>query len=152
MDALALQRVQVHGQRRDQRFSFAGLHLGDFPAVQNVAANELHIEVAHVEDAPSHLAHRRERFHQQVVERGALRQLLLELDGLVRQFLVGEPLHGGLQVVDGGYDRPHGLDLPLVLGAEDLREYGVEHVGGLALVYQLEAPLEQSAAGVLSLP
>ena len=40
-------------------------------AVQHHAADELHVEVPHVEDAPAGFAHDRERFGQQRVERFA---------------------------------------------------------------------------------
>src|ERR1039458_1463412 len=35
----------------DQRFSFTGAHFGDFAAVEDDAADQLHVEVAHVEEA-----------------------------------------------------------------------------------------------------
>jgi hypothetical protein len=49
--ALAGQRVQVGGQRRDQRLALAGLHLGDLAVVQHHAAEQLHVEVAHAQRA-----------------------------------------------------------------------------------------------------
>jgi hypothetical protein len=72
MDAFALQRIQVDGQRRDERLAFAGAHLGDFAFVQHHAADELDIEVAHGQSAASRFATDRERFDEQVVEGGAL--------------------------------------------------------------------------------
>ena len=86
------QRVQVDGERGDQRLSFAGFHFRDLAAVQNDAADQLHVEVAHVEHAAAALADHGEGFREQVVERGALGELLPELDGLVGQFLVGQLL------------------------------------------------------------
>ena len=71
--ALAVERIEVGRQRGDERLAFAGLHLGDPPAVQHHAADELHVEVPHVEHAPAGLAHDGERFGQQVVERRARR-------------------------------------------------------------------------------
>jgi hypothetical protein len=44
VDALAGERVQIHGQRGDQRLAFAGLHLRDFAAMQDDAADQLHVE------------------------------------------------------------------------------------------------------------
>ena len=49
VDALAGERVQVGGQGGDQRLAFAGLHLGDLAAVQDDAADQLHVEVPHVQ-------------------------------------------------------------------------------------------------------
>ena len=67
--ALAFEGVEIGGQRRDERLAFAGLHFGDPAAVQHHAADELHVEVPHVEHAPAGLAHDREGLGQQVVER-----------------------------------------------------------------------------------
>ena len=88
VDALALERVQVGGQRGDERLAFAGLHLGDLALVQHAAADELHVEVPHVEHAAAGFADDGERLGQQVVERLALGEPLAELGGLRAQLLV----------------------------------------------------------------
>ena len=62
------QRIQIHRQGRHQRLAFARLHLGDAPAVQHHAADQLHVEVAHVQRPPSRLAHHRKRLFQQCVQ------------------------------------------------------------------------------------
>ena len=92
VDALAGERVEVGGQRGDERLAFAGLHLGDLPAVQHHAADELHVEVPHVEHAAAGLADDGEGLGQQVVERLAVGDALAELGGLVAELLVGEGL------------------------------------------------------------
>ena len=56
VDALALERVQIGGKGRDKRLALAGLHLGDGAAVEHRAADELHVEVPHVQHAPAGLA------------------------------------------------------------------------------------------------
>ena len=71
VDALAGERVQVGRQRRHERLAFAGLHLGDLAVVQHHAADELHVEVPHVQRAAAGLPDHGERVDQQVVERGA---------------------------------------------------------------------------------
>jgi hypothetical protein len=79
--------------------------------VQDHAAHELDIEVPHLEHAPAGFTQRREGFDQEVVERGPVVQLLLELRGLGLQLGVGELLHLALESVDGVHDRlhaPHG--------------------------------------------
>ena len=43
--------IQVHGQRRDQRFTFAGLHFRNFALVQHHAADQLHVEMPHIQNA-----------------------------------------------------------------------------------------------------
>ena len=123
MNAEPGERVQVNRKRGDQRFAFAGLHFGDLAAVQDDAADQLDVEVPHVENAAAGFAHGGERRHQNIVERSALRDLLLERDRLRGQFLIGELLDAPLHIVDGRDQRAHGLDVALVLGAEDLRHH-----------------------------
>ena len=76
VDALAVERVEVGGQGRDERLAFAGLHLGDLAAVQHDAADELHVEVPHVQHAAAGLADDGEGFGQQIVERLAVGEAL----------------------------------------------------------------------------
>ena len=51
VNAFASERVQIAGQRGDQRLSFTGLHFGDLALMQHIATDELHVEVPHVQDA-----------------------------------------------------------------------------------------------------
>ena len=127
VDAPSLQGVQVGGQRRDQRLALAGLHLGDLAAVQHDAADELDVEVAHLENAPAGFPNRRERLHEQIVERLALLDPLAKGGGPVPELRVGETAHGVLAVVDRGDERPHALEVAGVLGAEGLGQEGLEH-------------------------
>ena len=69
MGALAGQRGQVQRQRGGERFAFAGLHFGDRAMMQGDAAEQLHVEVPHVERAAAGFAHQGERLGQQCVER-----------------------------------------------------------------------------------
>ena len=87
VDALAFEGVQVGGQGGDERLAFAGLHLGDLAAVQHDAADQLHVEVPHVEHAAAGLADHREGLGQQVVERFAVGEPLAEFGGLLAQLL-----------------------------------------------------------------
>ncbi len=80
MNTLAFKGVQVAGQGRNQRFAFAGLHFGDPAFVENDAANQLNVEVAHVENAPARFSRHCERLDQDVVQFGAVRDSLLEID------------------------------------------------------------------------
>ena len=128
VDALAGERVQVGGQGGDEGLALARLHLRDHPAVQDHAADELDVEVAHVEDAPAALAHDREGLGQQVVEARALREPLAELDRLGREGVVGQLAQRRLERADLGDHGADALQLPLVLGADDAGEDGVDHV------------------------
>jgi hypothetical protein len=127
VDALALERVQVHGQGRDQRLALAGLHLGDAAFVEDHAAHELDVEMAHPEDAARRLTDDRERLRENVVERRALIELLAQLAGLGTQLVVGEIRQTGTELVDALDQRPHALQLPIVLGSDDPANELLQH-------------------------
>ena len=118
--ALAGEGVEVGGQRRDERLALAGLHLGDLAAVQHDAADELHVEVPHAEHAPSGLAHHREGVDQQVVEGGSLVAPGAQLRRLVTESVVRERADIVLPLPDRGDQGLNSLEIPLILGAEDL--------------------------------
>ena len=82
VDALAVERVEIGGQRGDERLAFAGDHLGDVAAVQDHAADDLHVVVPHAEEPAARLAAGGEGFDQEVVERLARVQPPAELGGL----------------------------------------------------------------------
>ena len=84
VNALACERVEVAGQRGDQRFAFAGFHFGDAAAMERDAADELDVEVAHVEHAAAGFAANGEGFNQHVVEGVAVGDALLEFGGFLR--------------------------------------------------------------------
>ena len=92
VNAFAFERVQVDGQRGDERFAFAGLHFGDLAFVEHHAADELDVEVPHVEDAAAGFADDGEGFDQEVVERGAAGESFFEFDGFGGEIDVGELL------------------------------------------------------------
>jgi hypothetical protein len=71
--AVAGERVEVDRQRRDERLAFAGAHFGDLAVVQRHSADQLDVEVAHLQRALAGLAHDGERLGQQIVERLAVR-------------------------------------------------------------------------------
>ena len=100
VNALAFERVQIGGQRRDERLAFAGLHLGDRPVVQDHAADQLDVEVPHVEHAAAGFADDGKGLDEEIVERGAVGDALAELDGLRPELFVGEGLDAGLERVD----------------------------------------------------
>ena len=74
VDAVAGERVEIAGEGGDERFAFAGLHFGDLALVQHHAADELHVEVAHLHGAPAGFADYGEGFGQDFVERRALQR------------------------------------------------------------------------------
>ena len=97
MDALALERVQIDRQSRDQGLALAGPHLGDLSAVEHDAADHLDVEVAHPEDSFSGFAHDSEGFGKEVAEEivhlgvgAGFLELAAKLEGFPTQFVVGE--------------------------------------------------------------
>ncbi len=111
--ALAGERVQVRRERRDQGFPLARAHLCDIAAVQDHAAQKLHIEVPLSERATRCFAHRRESFGCQLVDELSLvlpfsetaRDTPLELGRFSPQSLVRERLHARLESVRRRHDR-----------------------------------------------
>jgi hypothetical protein len=68
--------------------------------VQDHAADELHVEVAHAEGSLCSLAVDRKGFDQQVVERRALFEPLAEFDGLAREIFVAEQCDRRFEFID----------------------------------------------------
>ena len=100
MLAQALEGVEIDGKSGDQGLAFAGLHFGDLALVEHGAADELGVEVPHVEHAATSLADDGEGFRQQYVERLTVGDARLEFSGLAAKGLVGERTDGGLERVD----------------------------------------------------
>ena len=127
MHALAGQGVQVDRQGRGQGLALAGAHLGDLAFVQGDAADQLHVEVAHLQRALAGLAHRGKGFGQQLFQRFALHQTLAELVGLGTQRRIVQRLEGGLELVDLLRRAPVGLQQAVIATAENLGQYLGQH-------------------------
>ena len=125
--AAAGQCVQVHRERRDERFSFAGLHLGDPARVKDDAADELGVEVPHAERAFRCLAHHRKGLGKNVVERLAVGETLLELVRLCPQACIRQPGGPLLERVYLVHQRLDALEFPLVRGAEYFFQDQTDH-------------------------
>ena len=91
------------GKGRGERLALAGPHLGDAAVVEDHAADQLDVEVTHVERAPAGLTAERERLVQQVVERLPVARPLAQRVGLFAQLVVLEQLHLRLDRVDPGH-------------------------------------------------
>ena len=120
VDAPARQGVEIRGQGGHQSLALTGLHLGDAALVQHDAAHQLHPVGAHAQHPVRSLPHGGEGLRQDVVQRLALGQALLELRGLGPQGLVAHGLvfiGQGLDLVHDGVD---GFQLPGAVIAEDL--------------------------------
>ena len=71
VNAVPGKRVEVAGERRHEGFAFTGSHFGNLALVQDHAADQLHVEVAHLHGAPAGFADDGEGFGQNFVECGA---------------------------------------------------------------------------------
>ena len=90
VNALARKRVEVGREGGDEGLTLAGLHLRDVAQVQGGTAHDLHVVVALAQRALGSLAHGGKGLRQQVVERLAVGQPLLERVGLFPQLGVGQ--------------------------------------------------------------
>ena len=127
MHTLAGERVQVHRQGGRQGLAFTRAHLGDLAFMQRDAADQLHVEVAHLEHALAALAHHGKGLGQQLFERLALRQALAEFIGLGAQRVVVQSLELRLQLIDLLRGAPVGLQQAVIATAENLVQYLGQH-------------------------
>src|SRR5215471_7751829 len=61
VNAAAGEGIQDSGKSGDEGLPFTGFHFGDFAVVQNTSADQLHVEVPHVEEPPAGFAGESER-------------------------------------------------------------------------------------------
>ena len=125
--AFARERVQVGGERRHQRLAFAGAHLGDAAIVEREAADELHVEVAHLHRAARRFADHGKTFGREVGERRAFGEALAEFDGLGAQSFVAQCLQRGLECGRLAHRRFIAFDDAVVATAKEPRQK-IEHL------------------------
>ncbi len=68
MDPFSGQCIKIDRESPDESFPLATLHLGDLPLMEHDPAQELHIEMAHVEHAPPGLAGHGKCLRQNLVQ------------------------------------------------------------------------------------
>ncbi len=66
------QGVKIHRQSGYQGFALAGFHFGNFPPMQNDAAEELDIKMAHLQSPDGGFAHHGKGLRQQLIKTGPL--------------------------------------------------------------------------------
>ena len=81
VDPFAGERVEIGGERCDERFAFARLHLRYASLMQHDTAENLHGEVLHSEHAPRCLTAGGERLGQDIVKGLAVCESLFEIRG-----------------------------------------------------------------------
>src|SRR5499427_9565933 len=153
MHASTAQRIEINRKSRNQGFAFAGLHFSDLARVQHHPADQLDIEVPHIEDTSPGLANYRKCFFQDVVENLVQRLSTLRFDLLASvwigvrflanlaktlldtlpelvsfrtQLFIGELLHLRFERVNSRHARHHVLDFALVLGPKDLAQQSID--------------------------
>ena len=102
MDAAAGEAVQVERLDGDERLALTRLHLRDVALVEDDPAHELDVEEPHADRALEGLAHRRVGLEDQLLERLAVLEALLELRGLPAELVVRQLLEVGLERADVG--------------------------------------------------
>ena len=122
VDALARERVEVRGQRGDERLALTGLHLRDPAEVQGGAAHDLDVEVALAEHPLGGLADRGERLGEQLVEVLAVGRRAGGTRRSARRAPRRSALHLRLERGDLGNDRLEELELAPLADVEDLLE------------------------------
>ena len=123
VDTVALERVEVHRERRHQGLALTGLHLGDPPEVEGHPPHQLDVEVALAQHPPGTLPHQGERFDQQVLEALPPFEALAERRGAVPELFVGARLHLRLEGVHQRHQLRQATDLLAFAGAEDFGEH-----------------------------
>ena len=138
------QRVQACGKRGHQRFSFAGFHFRDFAFVQDQATDQLHVKMAHFQEAPAGFAHQRKRRDYGWLQRlphqfakgrlggicffQAFLHLALQLSKAQLQILVGKRFDLRFLRVDRRDHRLQFLYVALVLGANKSRDNSIQYL------------------------
>ena len=97
LDALCAERIEIRRGCGDERFSFAGFHFGDAAFVKHHAADELNVEVPHIERAAAAFTNHREGFNHQSRPRDCRQPFDVEPDPVA-----GKPEAGAsARTVDG---------------------------------------------------
>ena len=130
VNALPIQCVEVGGQGRHQGLALPGAHLRDVAFVQRDAAEELHVEVAHLEGPPGAFSHYCERFRNELLEGLAFPPPLAQRLRLPPQRVVRESPDVVLERVDGGDHLAHAAQLPVVAAPDHLLDDRVQHHDG----------------------
>ena len=124
----ARQGIQVCRQRRHQGLAFAGAHFSYIPLVQYDAAEQLHIEMAHVQGPFASLAHQGECLRYELLQGFAAFRPGSQLRGLLRELGVRERGNALLERVDPFNGLLHAFQDTRIPAAEQFCENGFDHV------------------------
>ena len=122
MNAFARQRIQVCRQGGHQSFSFAGLHFGDLPLVQDDAAQKLNPEGTLGKHAPVGFPDQCKGLRQKIVQRFPLPEPFLKRRSHGLQFGIAHLFVNLSEFVDLSDGLVKFFQEPLAVGAEHLIE------------------------------
>ena len=143
VDAVAGEGVQIAGERGYEGFALTSAHFGDLALVQHHAADELDVEVAHVDDALPGFADDGEGLREDLVEGSFFggddlvfvgQTLEFGLDAgfevhcLSAKLFIGKLLQFRFEGADDLDVREQALHGAFVAGTEDLGECFLDHV------------------------
>ncbi len=165
--AFSGQRIEVHGQRGDERLSFSGFHFGDASAVERDASQDLHVEGDHVpREGLASDGHRLalqqfartdvdgERLVQNVIEGLACLHAILEGLGFLRKIFFRESadLRLGEDFAHARHLGPEPLEL-LLIGITQKPIDGIQNSHGSVQTskYSKNSPFPRGAKGILPL-
>jgi hypothetical protein len=146
VDALAGERVEIRGQRGHQRLALAGAHLGDAAVVECQAADELDVEVPHLERAAGRFTDDREGLGREVGGLGAVRDALAEFVRLGAQGIIAQRLEGGLERSRLAHRGLVAFDDAVIAAAEEPRQK-IEHERSLRENFKADKYLDRVLRG-----
>src|SRR5215470_15256924 len=135
MHAFARESIEIDRKSCDESFTFTGLHLGDFALMEDNAADELNVEMAHVQHTPACFTGYSKSFRQDLIQDlfagfDALRVVLnvfepfadavAELLGFGAKLLVRELFHLRFEFVNLVDERTNPFEFAFVRGAKYL--------------------------------
>jgi hypothetical protein len=95
--------------------------------MQDDAADQLDIEMAHAERSDRCLSSDGKRLRQKAFERFTVGMALFEFGGFRAEFSVREFFDASFQLIYTDHNLTHPFDLTLILRTEDFLEYGGDH-------------------------
>ena len=127
MHALAIQGIEISGQRGDQGLAFTGAHFSNATFMQHHAADQLHIKMTLTQRSLGAFSHGGKSGNEQIVEFGALRQLLTKVLSPGAQIGIRERGQFCFKGIDGHYFGRIGLEASIIGCAEDPLHERAEH-------------------------
>ena len=127
MNSIATDRIEVRWQRRHQGLALTRSHFRDLAVMEHHAANQLHIEMPHLQYALGGFANHGECLDQHGLRVLAVSRSLSKLGSLGRERFVGKGLEPRLKPVDLLDLFVHLAQKALITATENFGRYLTEH-------------------------